>query len=74
MSVYEIAKSGFAPENEPSPDVIGNYPYGNLSVSAMAHHLNERIAAHQKRRIETDSQAAELPDRPDKSELPAEAA
>jgi hypothetical protein len=46
MSIYEFGNSGASPEDERPKELLGGYPYGNLSVSAMARHLNERIYGH----------------------------
>ena len=46
MSIYELGKPGASQEDGVPKELLGGYPYGNLSVSGMARHLNERIWGH----------------------------
>ena len=61
MSVHETVNHGSRREVGPSTEVMGNYPYDNLSVSGMARVLSERIERHQQAKAESAS-ASELSD------------
>ena len=62
MSTYATANHGSRQERSSSIEIIGNYPYGNLSVRGMALALSERIERHRQEITESGSAEAELPD------------
>lgn len=62
MSVHEVSPSGRKQEVNSSTEVIGNYPYSNLSVSGAARALAARIERHQREEAEAASAEMELPD------------
>jgi hypothetical protein len=68
MSVHELSNQG-ARQEANQVNVIGNYPYENLSVSAMAQHLSERIERNRVVAVEPVPDGTELLDAPDSPEI-----